>query len=200
VNGLGQGIDYLGTGFSQFPEGALRQVLVALLGFTLLWSGFAKVRSPAMTADAMANFGVVTHPSFRLAWGLAIGELVLALSLLIAPAMSSMFLVVSAGLAGSLFLGFSVLIARTLRMDRRFDCACFGSGGEELSRKSLTRASLLALMAWACALAGSSGPALVIGDLVLVWCGAGALLGTLVLFMRSRELVPMSRALLEVVS
>ncbi|HEY6780403.1 MAG TPA: MauE/DoxX family redox-associated membrane protein, partial [Thermoleophilaceae bacterium] len=157
MNGIEQTIDYLEGALRQFPGGALRLVLTALLGLIFLWSGVAKARSPWITALAVVDYGVVRRPVIGVAWLVAIGELGLAAMLLIAPTVSSTLTVTAAGIATCAFLLFSVLIARALLAGRSFACACFGSG-ERLTSKTLVRSSVLALTALACATAGPLGP------------------------------------------
>lgn len=193
MNGLGQTVEYLETGIRQFPEGSLRLVFIALLGFTFLWSGIAKARSPWNIALAMVDFRVARRPSLPIAWGVVLGELMLATVLLIGPMVSSAFTVVSTVIAGCAFVMFFVLIARALRADLSFACACFGSGDEQLTRKALARSGLLGVLAIACAAAGSFNT-LAFGDLLLTWSVAAGVLGVVVLLARGQQLARLWRS------
>jgi hypothetical protein len=185
LNGIEQLIQSVESGLSQIPTG----VLVVLLGFTFVWSGIAKAQSPWTVALAVVDFGVIKRPSLRLAWTVALGEIVLAAMLLIAPAMSSSFAALAAGSAVFALLVFSFLIVRALRSGRSFACACFGSGDDRLSGSTLARACALGLLAVACTVTSPSGQPLSVAELALTWCVAAGLLGTSVLLVRARELV-----------
>jgi hypothetical protein len=188
MNGIGQAVDYLEAGLRQFPEGALRPVLIALLGFIFLWSGIAKARSPWSTAYAIVDFGAVRRPHGFLTWAVIIGELGLATLLLIAPALSSGLVLLSTGIAAVTLLLFVALIARALRTSPGFKCACFGSEGEEISRATMARSASLATVAIGCAAAGSLGPLLALDDLALTWCAGAGIVGIGVLATRTRRL------------
>lgn len=193
MNGIDHILHYLDSGVRQFPEGAVRPVLVVMLGFTFLWSGIAKMRSPWGTAFALVDFRVLKRPSILFAWGLAIGEIVLAFLLVIAPAVSTGFAVAVTGVTACVFIAFSAFIAQALRSHRRFECACFGSGGQELSGKTLVRSAALGAIAIVAGIAGSLGTPLTLSELALTWCAAASLLGIGLLLTCSRKLVQLPR-------
>ncbi|WP_328617010.1 hypothetical protein OHS18_11815 [Amycolatopsis sp. NBC_00355] len=84
----------------------------------------------------------------------AVAELAVA-GLVVFPATSRLGL----GLATAVLLVFCAAIARSLRLDRRVTCRCFGRAGAVLGRAHLVRNALLA--AWAAAaFAVPPGPAL----------------------------------------
>lgn len=188
MNGIGQAVDYLGAGLRQFPEGALRPVLIALLGFTFLWSGIAKTRSPWSTAFALVDFGVAKQPHIPLVWVLIIGELGLGALLLISPVVSSGLVLLATAIAACTLLIFTAFIARALRAGRRFACACFGSDGEEITWTTLIRSVTLAVVAMSCAGAGPIGALFSLDALVLTWCAAASTLGICTMAIRIRRL------------
>jgi multisubunit Na+/H+ antiporter MnhB subunit len=196
MNGFDHLIDYLRTSLSEFSEGPLRPSLMVMLGLTFFWSGYAKVRSPWGAAFAVADFGLVRRPSLALAWLVAGGEVALAVTLAIAPAISPGLAVEASTVAACVLLLFCILIARSLHMGRSFDCACFGAAEGGLTPATLARAVALAVVASGCALAG---PFVRLGaeELLLAWCAAAGLLAVPVLVVRAQLLRRLWRTSLE---
>jgi hypothetical protein len=197
VNGLDHTVEYFETGLREFPQGSLRLVLIAMLGLVFVWSGSAKARSPWNAAFAAVDFGVARRPSLRIAWIVAGGELSLAAVLLVSPAISSAFAVAAATVAAITLIVFCALIARALRAGRSFDCACFGADSEGLSGRTMIRSGTLAVIALACAAAGSFGSPLGLGELLLTWCAAAGLLAIPALLVRAQLLVRLWRTSME---
>jgi hypothetical protein len=96
----------------------------------------------------MQDFGVLRRVRPRLGGALGAAELLLALSL-ITGTLPVVFLPVTAGLLWF----FVLLIARSLWSGRDFSCFCFGDAGSRLSRLTLVRTAVLALLASALAVA-----------------------------------------------
>jgi hypothetical protein len=189
MGGIEQAAEYLGVGLGQFPEGSLRTALVALVGSIFMWSGLAKARSPWATAYALVDFRLVGRPHIPLAWMVIVGELGLSILLLIAPAISSQLTALAASVAACTCFIFAALVVRALRTERRFECACFGGDGEEITRSTLVRSAMIAFVALSCAVAGPFGPPLAVEELALTWCAGAATLGIGVMAIRIRTLV-----------
>jgi hypothetical protein len=129
---------------------------LAFLAAVFAWSGIAKLRRPALAAMAMIDFGLLRHLRPRLG-ALAGGlELVVAAALasgLAVPAVASLF----APVAAVALWFFTFLLARALRLGRRFACFCFGTSESQLSPWTLLRTVLLASLATGLALGTPSG-------------------------------------------
>ncbi len=121
---------------------------VAVTSYTLIlavlfgWAGVVKIRHPYPAAVAAVHFRVLKRP--RRAFGLALGvwEIILALGLLLPPTRGPI-----AVLAGATSLAFLAAIGTALLRGERFDCACLGSGDEEIGRTGLVRAALMSAAA-----------------------------------------------------
>lgn len=120
--------------------GPLPSIGVWLLVGILLWSGTVKVRHPRLAASAMVDFGVIRVP--RRLYGSLLGgaELGLALLLITIPLQGLL------ATSGILWI-FTGAIARSLLHGKRFACFCFGDNERPLSRVTLGRTSLLAILA-----------------------------------------------------
>ncbi len=119
-----------------------------ILAIIFVWSGLAKLRRPTLAAMAMYDFGVLRRVRPRLGGALGAAEVLLALALATGT-LPVVFLPVTAGL---LWI-FVLLIAKSLISGREFSCFCFGDADTRLSRLTLVRTVLLALLASALAVA-----------------------------------------------
>jgi hypothetical protein len=124
-------------------------VLVAVvLSGVLVLSGVAKLRDRSAT---LSSIRMLRLPRFLAAgWvtlALPIGELVLAVSILLSPAPLAL---VPAIVGAALFLCYLAVIARALTFPVRPACGCFGRiGDQRVSAKTLVRNLLLvALAGW----------------------------------------------------
>lgn len=117
-------------------------IAVWILGIVFVWSGVAKLRRPTLAAMAMMDFGVLRRIRPRLGGALGAAELLLALSL-VAGVLPALVLPVTAGLLWF----FVLLIARGLLSGEDFACFCFGDSASRLSRLTLLRTGVLALLA-----------------------------------------------------
>lgn len=117
-------------------------IVVWFLAIIFLWSGMVKLRRPASAAMAMTDFGVVRKP--RRSFGSALGatEVFLA-ALLVSGVVPELILPIIA----ALLWFFAFLIARSLRSGESFACFCFGDSDSKLSRWTLARTVMLALIA-----------------------------------------------------
>src|SRR3954454_12608918 len=120
---------------------ALALVGISLAGVLVL-SGLAKLRDRDSTRSAIRELRLprVLHGSW-VARTLPLGELVLALALLLSPAPVA---VAPAIASAVLFVGYLVIIARAMTFDPRPSCGCFGRIGDQRVRpKTLVRNGLL---------------------------------------------------------
>lgn len=115
---------------------------VWVLATIFVWSGFAKLRRPALAAMAMVDFGVLRRARPRLGAALGAAELLLAL-FLATGTLPVVFLPATA----VLLWVFTLLIARSLFAGEDFACFCFGDGDSRLSWPTLARTGTLALLA-----------------------------------------------------
>lgn len=119
-----------------------------LLALIFAWSGSTKLRRPGRTALALIDFGLVR--TYRRELGVVVGasELLLGVVLALAAMSAGSRLTPLASACAAAVLSFFVLIiARSLRRGDAFPCFCFGGETSELSRSSLIRTALLALIA-----------------------------------------------------
>lgn len=123
-------------------EPAFHGIGVLLLAGVFGLSGSAKVRRPALAAMAMVDFGIVRKVRPRLGAALGAAEGLLAVALVVG-ALADVFLSV----ATILLWFFVVLIARQLLSGNRFACFCFGDADSPLSRWTLARTVVLAVLA-----------------------------------------------------
>lgn len=146
---------------------------VWIIALVLTWSGTAKVRHPVEAAGALLDFGVSSRLRPGLGAALGWGELaVAALVVLSLPAGAAPHAAALA-VATALFGAFTVLLARSLRNGRQFPCRCFGSDDAPLSRFTLVRAGMLAVLA-GLLLAGALGLAPAADDAPLALAGVVA--------------------------
>lgn len=115
---------------------------VWVLATIFVWSGFAKLRRPALAAMAMVDFGVLRRARPRLGAALGAAELLLAL-FLATGTLPVVFLPATA----VLLWVFTLLIARSLFAGEDFACFCFGDSDSRLSWPTLARTGTLALLA-----------------------------------------------------
>ncbi len=147
------------------------------------WSGFAKLRRPALAAMAIVDFGVSRRVRPILGTMLGASEVGLA-TLLAARLVPRVFLIVAA----VLLWAFAILIARSLWSGERFACFCFGNADSELSPVALSRTVLLALLASGLAAAATLRDDLSTASLLEALAGV-SLLGTLALIGHVRQLI-----------
>lgn len=153
-----------------------------LLTLTLLVSGLAKLGARQGTEDAMTSLRLPLRSFHRsVATVLPVVEIVLALGLWIPSVPLQVLMAMCVAL---LMVAYLVIIARALTFGEPVECSCFGTlASPTVSRTTLGRNLLLALLAIITLLAASSGAmtlALVQVPLSLVGLGS-ALLLTLVL-------------------
>lgn len=120
-----------------------------LIAAVLALSGVAKLRSPEESAGAFSSLRIpawLDHPVAHR--GLPVAELVLALTLLLAPQPAS---VVAAAAAFALMVTYTVVIGRALTFGYPVTCACFGElGMGEVTRRTLVRNVLLSVVGVLC--------------------------------------------------
>ena len=153
-----------------------------LLTLTLLVSGLAKLGARQGTEDAMTSLRLPLRSFHRsVATVLPVVEIVLALGLWIPSVPLQVLMAMCVAL---LMVAYLVIIARALTFGEPVECSCFGTlASPTVSRTTLGRNLLLALLAIITLLAASSGAmtlALVQVPLSLVGLGS-ALLLTIVL-------------------
>lgn len=100
----------------------LAYVAAAGIAALFAWAGRAKLRSRARTTRSFRAIGLPVPGA--LAIGVPVVELVLALTLLVVPA-------VAATATIALLAAFTVVLARIVLAGREVSCACFGSAGSE---------------------------------------------------------------------
>jgi len=142
VNGFGSAIALLRQVFDLVTGPAGYGIAIWVLAIVFVWSGFAKLRRPALAAMAMNDFGILRRIRPRLGSTLGAVELLLALFLIT----GTLPVVIMPFTAGLLWF-FVLLIARSLRLGKDFSCFCFGDADSRLSRLTLVRTTALALLA-----------------------------------------------------
>lgn len=154
---------------------AVAGVAAWFLAGVFVWSGVTKARRPALAAMALVDFGIARRVWPRLGLALGVAELALAATLAATPRAGAI-------LAAATLWAFTLIIARSLRLGKRFPCACFGESADQLSGRTLARAALLAGLATA--LACRPAPFVLGRDPVgaaLEAIVAGAIIGAIVL-------------------
>lgn len=120
-----------------------------VLAAVLVLSGLAKLRSPEESAGAFSSLRIpewLDRPVVHRA--LPVGELVLALALILTPRPAS---VVVAAVAFALMVAYTVVIGRALTFGYPVTCACFGElGMGEVTRRTLVRNVLLSAVGALC--------------------------------------------------
>ena len=117
-------------------------IVVWLLAGVFTLSGIVKLRKPVLAAMAMVDFGVVgrVYPLLGSVLGAVEMLLAFALALKIIPRLTLLFTTL-------LLIFFTLLIARSLWTGKDFACYCFAETDEKLSRWTLARTGVLALLA-----------------------------------------------------
>jgi hypothetical protein len=116
----------------------LAVVAGASLGVVLLWSGGAKLASPARWRAQASEFGAPARAIAPLPWvELVLGGLLVAQLARPLPAIA----------AGALLAVFTVGLVQRLRTGRRPPCACFGASARPISWWSVARNVLLMVVA-----------------------------------------------------
>lgn len=133
------------TGFQSLWAGVsspfARATISMIVAGVFVTSGTAKLRSPAVTATAVRNFGIRRLINgAALACALGVLEVVAAVGLLLPPTRG-----IAAACIVLLSLTFSVLIFRAVKRGRSFPCGCFGDSEELISDSAGWRAILLAV-------------------------------------------------------
>ena len=144
MNGFGSALALLGQLFDLVTGPAGYGIAIWVLVIVFAWSGLAKLRRPTLAAMAMNDFGVIRK--IRPGLGSALGaiELLLAVALV-----TGMIPVLTLPFTAGLLWLFVLLIARSLWLGKDFSCFCFGDGDSRLSRLTLVRTTVLALLATA---------------------------------------------------
>jgi len=142
MNGFESALSLVAKGFHLVTAPTGYGIAVWVLAIIFVWSGVAKLRQPTLAAMAMMDFGVLRRVRPRLGSALGAAELLLALSL-ITGTLPVLSLPVTAGL---LWL-FVLLIAKSLWSGKDFACFCLGDADSRLSRLTLVRTTVLALLA-----------------------------------------------------
>jgi hypothetical protein len=142
VNGFGSAVALLAQVFDLVTGPAGYGIAIWVLAIVFVWSGLAKLRRPALAAMAMNDFGILRRVRPGLGRALGAVELLLALSLI-----TGTLLVVVLPVTAALLWFFVLLIARSLWLGKDFSCFCFGDADSRLSRVTLVRTTVLALLA-----------------------------------------------------
>jgi len=142
MNGFESAFSLVAKGFHLVTAPTGYGIAGWVLAIIFVWSGVAKLRQPTLAAMAMMDFGVLRRVRPRLGSALGAAELLLALSL-ITGTLPVLSLPVTAGL---LWL-FVLLIAKSLWSGKDFACFCLGDADSRLSRLTLVRTTVLALLA-----------------------------------------------------
>jgi hypothetical protein len=142
VNGFGSAVALLAQIFDLVTGPAGYGIAIWVLAIVFVWSGLAKLRRPALAAMAMNDFGILRRVRPGLGRALGAVELLLALSLI-----TGTLLVVVLPVTAALLWFFVLLIARSLWLGKDFSCFCFGDADSRLSRVTLVRTTVLALLA-----------------------------------------------------
>lgn len=153
---------------------------LALVAFTFIASGSAKLLRPMDAAIAVANFGLTRGVLRWTGFVAAVVEISVGLLSVVALVSSSDALAVAAlSLASALLILFTVLITRSLAAGKSFACNCFGKhSAEPISRVEVFRNLLLLAVPAAALIAlaveqtelpsGSSESKLIVAGLVFV--------------------------------
>jgi hypothetical protein len=147
VGGLKAILDGLNDGITWFRTPDVHSTALWFLAGVFVWSGTAKLRRPTLAALALVDFGLTGRVKPRLGVALALSEICLAGSLILAAFEGEPFQTLSASAATVFLATFVALITRGLARGERFACFCFGGASSGLSLLTLTRA--VALMALA---------------------------------------------------
>jgi Methylamine utilisation protein MauE len=142
VNGFGSAVSLLAQVFDLVTGPAGYGIAIWVLAIVFVWSALAKLRRPALAAMAMNDFGILRRVRPGLGRALGAVELLLALSLI-----TGTLLVVVLPVTAALLWFFVLLIARSLWLGKDFSCFCFGDADSRLSRVTLVRTTVLALLA-----------------------------------------------------
>lgn len=177
MNGLERIAAGAADAFEFLGRPAVYGIALFLLALVFLLSAYPKFRKPRLAALAIVDFGVMKEVRTEAGLGLALVELILAVALILSVVVGGAAAIAVAALAAVLLWTFVVLIARALRSPERFSCFCFGSDAG-LSAWTLTRSTLLALLATALAFAGGDYGAPTVSEFVLELTTATAILGT----------------------
>ena len=148
MNGFASALSLLADVLHLVTAPAVYGIAIWILAIIFVWSGLAKLRRPTLAAMAIRDFGVLHQIKPRLGGVLGAAELLLALSL-ITGMLPAVVLPVTAGLLWF----FVLLIAKSLFSGEEFSCFCFGDADTRLSRLTLVRTAVLALLASVLALA-----------------------------------------------
>jgi hypothetical protein len=148
MNGFASALSLLADVLHLVTAPAVYGIAIWILAIIFVWSGLAKLRRPTLAAMAIRDFGVLRQIKPRLGGVLGAAELLLALSL-ITGMLPAVVLPVTAGLLWF----FVLLIAKSLFSGEEFSCFCFGDADTRLSRLTLVRTAVLALLASVLALA-----------------------------------------------
>ena len=145
------------------------RIAIWILASIFALSGIAKLRQPVEVAIAMVNFGVVRKIRPWLGQGLGLAEVVISAALIVAPPLGVF-------VSTMLLWLFVFIIARSLVAGRQFPCSCFGAAAP-LSRWTLVRTLLLALLASGAFLVTDRLSGLALAEDLLAMVTAGAILG-----------------------
>lgn len=140
MGGFASAAALLGDGVEALMSPAGSGVASWFLAAVFAISGVVKIRRPALAARALVDFQITQTPNPLLGGLLGAAEVLLALGLALVPAVALFFAV-------PVLLLFTVLIARGLRAGEKFACFCFGESEDSLSRWTLARTAILALLA-----------------------------------------------------
>ena len=145
MHGLENVVSFVGNALRGLFGSSNYGVIIWLLAFIFLWSGVVKLREPDFAARAIVDFGVLRRPNRVFGTVLGSAEILVALSLM-ACAIVGAYFRFSIIVATLLLWIFASLIARSLWFGKRFACFCFGDRTSLLSRWTLTRTTILALL------------------------------------------------------
>jgi uncharacterized membrane protein YphA (DoxX/SURF4 family) len=135
------------------PLDVFALVLRAVVGGLLVIAGVLKLRAPVAFATEIANYQLFPAVAPYLAATLPVVELVVGLTLLVAPVAWRR---ASALAALALFAAFTVAVASAYFRRINIDCGCFGTGGGPIT--ALTLARNVALISAAVALVALERP------------------------------------------
>jgi uncharacterized membrane protein YphA (DoxX/SURF4 family) len=171
------------------PNTAVVGIAIWVVALIFLIAGLGKLAAPSQFAQALVNFGVGKHPSTRLATSIALAEVAVAVALVLpatrAPAMA---------VAVCAFVGFLLLISRSVAHGERFACACFGTDRGELSFRTLARS--IAFLALACLTAywlTQANPDMTASETTLQATSALALVAAIVLVVKFNRVRSLNR-------
>jgi Methylamine utilisation protein MauE len=109
-------------------------VAAGLLVVVFAWSGATKIARPFGAAVALTRFRLARHVRPDAARAIGLGELALAVALLLDPAGIGSLVAAAVVLAA-----FSAVVARAVRAGETFPCACFGNEQRPLSTATIVR-------------------------------------------------------------